>query len=243
MDNTSLKPRENRLLAALPSTEYERLIPHLKFVVLSFGQVLFEATEPITHVYFPHKAVVSLVTTMKDGMTVEVGLVSNEGMVGVPVILGTDTTNTSAVVEIADGAMQMNAETLRTEFNRGETLQKVLLRYMLALHIQVSQGAACNRLHKLEERLARWLLTVSDRLQSNELPLTQEYISHMLGVRRSGVTVAANTLSQAGIISYNRGYITILKREALEASCCECYRTIKDEFARLLNDLPKSDMG
>lgn len=236
VNKTSTIVRENRLLAALSESEYQRLVPHLNFIPLSLGQVLFEPEEPITQVYFPNNSLVSLVVTTENGSTVEVGIVGNEGMVGIPVILGTNTTTTSGIVQMAGSAMQMNADILNTEFERGGTLQKLLLRYVQALHTQVSQTAVCNRLHTLEARLARWLLTVSDRVQSDELPLTQEYISHMLGVRRSGVTVAAGFFSKQGIISYSRGHITILNREALEATSCECYRVIKDELARLLGN-------
>lgn len=228
--------KENRLLAALSKCEYNRLAPHLNFISLSLGQILYEAEEPITQVYFPNNSLVSLIITAENGSTVEVGIVGNEGMVGIPVILGTNTTTTTGVVQMAGSAMQINADILNIEFERGGTLQKLLLRYVQALHTQVSQAAVCNRLHTLEARLARWLLTVSDRIQSDKLPLTQEYISHMLGVRRSGVTVAAGSLSKQGIISYNRGQITIVNRERLEATSCECYRLIKDELARLLGN-------
>jgi CRP-like cAMP-binding protein len=227
-------PIKNRLLAALPASEYERLVPHLKLVSLSLKQVIYEQNEPIIHVYFPHQAVVSLVSVMEDGSTVEVGLVGNEGMVGIPVILGGDTTTTEAFVQVANGGMRMDADVLKNEFNRGGVLQSLLLRYVQGLYTHISQGCACNRVHTLEERLARWLLTVSDRVQSEEFPLTQEFISQMLGVRRSGVTVAASTLSQAGMIRYTRGQITILNREALEATSCECYEVVKNEFNRLL---------
>jgi CRP-like cAMP-binding protein len=228
------KPIENRLLAALPASEYQRLVPHLDFVSLSLEQVLYEPEEPIRHVYFPHQAIVSLVSTMLDGSTVEVGLVGNEGIVGVPVFLGGNTTTNCAFVQVADGAMRMEAHRLLAEFNRGGALQSLLLHYTQALLTQTSQTAACNRLHTVEERLARWLLTVSDRMQSDQFPLTQEFIAQMLGTRRSGVTVAAGTLSQAGMIRYTRGKITILDRENLESTSCECYRVIKDEFVRLL---------
>jgi CRP-like cAMP-binding protein len=230
----------NNLLASLPEADYERLIPHLKLVSLPVRKVLYEAGERIAQVYFPNKAVVSIITTMEDGSTVEVGLVSNEGMVGMPVILGDNTTTTTAFVQIADSAMQMDADILRSEFNRGTALQSVLLRYVQAVYTQIAQGSACNRLHKLESRLARWLLTVSDRLESDEFPLTQEFISQMLGVRRPGVTEAANILSEAGTIAYRRGQIHILNREALEKTSCECYHIIEDEFARLLGLLPNN---
>ncbi|WP_193200445.1 Crp/Fnr family transcriptional regulator [Nostoc sp. MG11] len=237
--NNSLQQPVNRLLAALPDSEYERLVPHLKLVSLPLEQVIYEAGEPITHVYFPHRSVISIVTTMEDGSTVEVGVVSNEGMVGIPIILGGNTTTTTAIVQIADSAMQLDADILRSEFNRGGYLQGLLLRYVQARYTELAQGSACNRLHTLEERLARWLLTVNDRLQLENFPLTQEFIAQMLGVRRSGVTVAASTLSRAGMISYKRGKISIVNREDLEATSCECYRVIQNEFTRLLNSKPR----
>ncbi|MGF1934252.1 MAG: Crp/Fnr family transcriptional regulator [Nostoc sp. ChiQUE02] len=235
--NTLEKPA-NKLLASLPANDYERLVPHLKLVPLPLRKVLYEPGEAIAQVYFPNKAVVSIITTMKDGSTVEAGLVSNEGMVGISVILGDNITTTTALVQIPDSAMQMDADILRNEFNRGTALQSVLLRYVQGMYTQIAQGSACNRLHKLERRLARWLLTVSDRLESEEFPLTQEFISQMLGVRRAGVTEAANILSEAGIITYHRGQINILNREALEKTSCECYQIIEDEYVRLLGKLP-----
>lgn len=225
---------ENRLLAALPTEEYQRLVPHLELVPLKFQQILYEPGEPIAYVYFPHRAIVSLLSTMEDGTTVEVGLVGIDGMVGTAVILGGNTTTTLANVQVPGYAMRMKAEWLKAEFNRGGALQSLLLLYTQALITQVSQIAACNRLHTLEERLARWLLTIQDRLQSDDLPLTQEFISQMLGTRRSGVTVAAGTLQQAAMIRYTRGKITILNRQALEATTCECYTLIKSEYERLL---------
>ncbi|WP_445628944.1 Crp/Fnr family transcriptional regulator [Nostoc sp. DSM 114167] len=241
MSDKIIKPQVNRLLAALPTSDYERLISHLKLVPLPTRQVLYEPGEPVTQVYFPQQAVVSIVTIMQDGSTVEIGIVSNEGMVGIPVILGGKTTTTKAFVQVAGAAMQMDADVLRTEFNRGGAIQKLLLRYVRAIYTELTQSCACNRLHTLEERLARWLLTVSDRLESEEFPLTQEFIAQMLGVRRSGVTVAASTLSRAGMIRYQRGQISIINREDLEATCCECYRVIQKEFARLLGNQLRRD--
>ncbi|MDB9399036.1 Crp/Fnr family transcriptional regulator [Microcystis aeruginosa CS-567/02-A1] len=201
-ENNALESRKNRLLAALPDCEYERLIPHLKPVELTFEKVLIEPEETITDVYFPYKAVVSLITIMESGFSVEVGIVSNEGMVGIPIILGGNQSTTKAIVQVPDSGWQMKADVLKSEFDRGGVLQNILLRYFQTLYTQVSQGAACNRLHTLEQRLARWLLTVSDGMESDDFPLTQEFIAQMLGVRRSGVTVAAKTLSQEGIIHY-----------------------------------------
>ncbi|MBE9106568.1 Crp/Fnr family transcriptional regulator [Nostoc cf. edaphicum LEGE 07299] len=239
-DNNIIKPQVNRLLAALPTSDYERLIPHLKLVSLPTRQVIYEPREPITHVSFPQNAVVSIVTIMEDGSTVEVGIVSNEGMVGIPVILGGNTTTTKAFVQVAGAGMQMDADVFKTEFNRGGAIQKLLLRYVRAIYTELTQSCACNRLHTLEERLARWLLTVSDRFESEDFPLTQEFIAQMLGVRRSGVTVAASTLSRAGMICYQRGQISILNREDLEATSCECYRVIQNEFTRLLGNQPQA---
>ncbi|MBE9003163.1 Crp/Fnr family transcriptional regulator [Nostoc sp. LEGE 12447] len=230
----SHRPTANKLLLTLPDPEYQRLVPHLERVNLELKQVLYEASEPITHVYFPDQAIVSLVCNQEDGSTVEAGIVSNNGMVGLPVILGGKSTTTTAFVQVAGGSSRMKAEHLKAEFNRGGELQSLLLRYTQALFTQVTQIAACNRLHTVEERLARWLLMVSDHVQSDAFPLTQEFIAQMLGCRRSGVTVAAGTLSRAGMIRYKRGNITILDRSDLEDTSCECYSIIKNEYARLL---------
>ncbi|MBN3872756.1 Crp/Fnr family transcriptional regulator [Nostoc sp. JL33] len=243
LDKNLFQLPPNKLLAALPASDYQRLVPHLKLVSLPLRQILYQAGEPITHVYFPDKSMVSIVTTMEDGSTAEVGIVSNEGMVGIPVILGDNTTTTTAFVQIAGAGMQMDADILRAEFNRGGAIQTLLLRYVQAVYSELAQGVACNRLHILEERLARWLLTVSDRLESEDFPLTQEFIAQMLGVRRSGVTVAASTLSRAGMLAYQRGKISILNREDLEATSCECYRVIQKEFARLLGKKPSNRAG
>jgi CRP-like cAMP-binding protein len=225
----------NRLLAALPDAEYQRLIPHLDHVSLSFKQVIHEVGEPIEYVYFPHRAIVSLLSTMQDGSMVEVGLVGNDGITGIPATLGDNIATTIAIVQVPGSGMRMKASLLKTEFGRGGVLQSLLLRYMQALFAFVSQNAACNRLHHLDGRLARWLLLVYDRVKSNELPLTHEFIAQMLGVRRAGVTEAANMLQQGGMIRYTRGKITILNRAELEAASCECYEIIKGEFARLLD--------
>jgi CRP-like cAMP-binding protein len=225
----------NRLLAALPDAEYQRLIPHLEYVPLSFKQALHEVGEPIEYVYFPHRAIVSLLSTMEDGSMVEVYLVGNDGVVGIPAALGDNLATTIATVQVPGSGMRMKASVLKTEFGRGGSLQSLLLRYMQALFAFVSQNAACNRLHQLDGRLARWLLLVYDRVESNQLPLTHEFMAQMLGVRRAGVTEAANTLQQAGLIRYTRGKITILNRQELEAASCECYKIINGEFTRLLN--------
>jgi CRP-like cAMP-binding protein len=224
----------NRLLAALPDAEYQRLVPHLEYVPLPLKQVLYNRGESIEYVYFPHRAIVSLISTPEEGSNVEVGLVGNEGIVGLPAALGDNIATTSAMVQREDSGMRMEASLLKTEFQQGGSLQSLLLRYTQALYSLVSQNAACNRLHHFDERLTRWLLLVCDRVELNELQLTQEFISQMLGVRRAGVTEAANRLQQAGLIRYNRGKITILNRQGLEAASCSCYGIIKGEYGRLL---------
>jgi CRP-like cAMP-binding protein len=224
----------NRLLAALPDAEYQRLVPHLEYVPLPLKQVLYTMGESIEYVYFPHRAIVSLVSTPKEGSNVEVGLVGNEGMVGIPAALGDNIATTTAMVQREDSGMRMEASLLKTEFQQGGSLQNLLLWYTQALYAQTSLTAACNALHQLDEKLARWLLLVCDRVESNELQLTQEFISQMLGVRRAGVTEAANRLQTAGLIRYIRGRITILNRQGLEAASCSCYGIIKGEYDRLL---------
>ncbi|MEH1829945.1 MAG: Crp/Fnr family transcriptional regulator [Nostoc sp.] len=240
LDKNIFQQPSNKLLAALPASNYQRLVPHLKLVSLEVPQTLYQAGEPIAQVYFPHNSMVSIVATMEDGSTAEVGIVSSEGMIGIPVILGNNITTTTSFVQISGAAMQMNADVLKAEFNRGGAIQSLLLSYIQTIYSELAQAAACNRLHTLEERLARWLLTVSDRVESEDFFLTQEFIAQMLGVRRSGVTVAASTLSRAGMISYHRGHISILNREDLEATSCECYRVIQNEFARLLGKKPNN---
>jgi CRP-like cAMP-binding protein len=224
----------NRLLAALPDAEYQHLVPHLERVPLSLKQVLYKAGESIEYVYFPLRAVVSLISTSEEGSMVEVGLVGNEGIVGIPAVLGDNIAIATAMVQVAGFGMRMKASLLKTEFQRGGSLQSLLLRYTQALYALVSQAAACNGIHRLDQRLARWLLLMCERVDSNELLLTQELISKLLGVRRAGVTEAANSLQRAGIIRYSRGKITILNRQKLEAASCSCYKIIKGEYARLL---------
>ncbi|MBV9386336.1 MAG: Crp/Fnr family transcriptional regulator [Chroococcidiopsidaceae cyanobacterium CP_BM_ER_R8_30] len=235
MSNAPQRPIRNRLITALSAAEYQRLVPHMEFVSLSNQQVLYEPKQPIEYVYFPDRAVVSLLSMMSEGSTVEVSVVSNEGVVGLPVILGHQTTTTQAIVQVADGAIRMEASVLLAEFNRGGTLQRLLMRYTHALLTQLSQTVACNRIHTVKERLARWLLTISDCIQSDQFPLTQEFIAQILGARRSSVTVAAETLQQTGSLRYSHGRITILNRSDLEATACECYEVIKAEFEGLLN--------
>ena len=227
-------PIINHILAALSEDEYQNLAPYLEEISCSSGQILQEPNEPIKEVYFPNRAMISLVSIMSDGSTTEIGLVGNEGIVGLPAILGGHSTTSRSIVQIPGSAMKLPARILQREFLRGKKLQQLLLLYTQALLTHVSQNAACNRQHTIEERLARWLLSVQDCVLSDELPLTQEFIANMLGTRRSGVTVAAGTLQRAGMIRYNRGQITITNQEALEETACECYRLVQNEFLRLL---------
>jgi CRP-like cAMP-binding protein len=227
-------PIQNRLLSALPPDIYDRLRPNLSAETLALGEIVYEAGGRPEFIYFPTGAVISLLYTMADGATAEVGLTGNDGMVGVALVLGGDTTPNRAVVQIAGSALKMRARALQEEFARGGPLQQLLLRYIQALMTQISQTAVCNRLHPVEKRLCRWLLLSHDLVASDELAMTQEFISNMLGGRRESVTVAAARLQDAGLIQYSRGRITILDRAGLEASVCECYRIVRDEFERLL---------
>jgi CRP-like cAMP-binding protein len=224
---------QNYLLSALPSDEYERLFPAQHGVTLSLGEVIYESGEPLEYVYFPTSSVISLLYTMGNGSTAEMGLVGNDGIVGVALFLGGDTTPNRAVVQIAGHALRMKSKVLQAEFARGGPLQQLLLRYTQALITQISQTAVCNRLHSVEKRLCRWLLLCHDRIKSDELSMTQEFISNMMGGRRESVTVAAGRLQNDGLIHYSRGHIRILDRKGLEASACECYLIVKAEGDRL----------
>jgi CRP-like cAMP-binding protein len=196
--------------------------------------VVYEPGQRMNYAYFPTSAVVSLIYTMEDADTAEMGLVGNEGVIGITLFLGGDTTPNQAVVQVAGGALRMGAEAMRAEFERGGPFQAALLSYTQALLTQVSQSAACNRLHPIEQRFARWLLMIRDRLPSDEVHMTHESLGHVLAVRREGVTLAARHLLEAGLIRYHHGHITIVDRRGLEAAACECYRVVKDEFDRLL---------
>jgi CRP-like cAMP-binding protein len=221
-------PVRNELLAALPPTAYLRLLPHLESVSLPLGAGLYNSGESIEHVYFPEDALVSLVTHMRDGATVEVGLIGNDGMVGIPVLLGDDIAFEAAVVQIAGSALRMPSATFKEVIKGGHSpLLTRLLLYTRVLMKQVAQTAACNSRHTAEKRLARWLLMCHDRSESDELALTQEFLSDMLGVRRAGVSSASIVLQQEGFIRYSHGRITILKREGLEAYACECYAAVR----------------
>jgi CRP-like cAMP-binding protein len=228
------QPRENHLLDALPPEDLERLMPHLKLIELPLGHVLYESGGRQRRVYFPTTAIVSLLYMMVDGASAEIAVVGNEGLVGVSIFMGGDTTPSRAVVQSAGCAYQLSGRVLKEEFTRGGILQYRLLRYTQALLTQMAQTAVCNRHHSLDQQLCRWLLLSLDRLTGNELITTQELISNMLGVRREGVTEAAGNLQNAGLIEYRRGHITVLDRPGLEKRTCECYGVVKKEFDRLL---------
>jgi len=230
-------PRTNRLLAVLPEEEFCRLLPRLELVALPLGKCLSEAGGQMRYVYFPTTAIVSLLHVMDNGASGEIAVVGNDGIVGIAVFMGGETTPNRAIVQSAGYAYKLNGTTLKAEFDRSGTVQQLLLRYTMALLVQMAQTAACNRHHSVDQQLCRWLLLSIDRLPSNELVMTQELIANMLGVRREGVTVAAGKLQKVGLINYCRGRITILDRPGLEARVCECYQVVKKEFARLLPDL------
>nr|QEO74280.1 Transcription regulator, crp [uncultured bacterium] len=225
----------NRILAALPREEYERMAPNLKTVSLLLGSILYIPDETIQHVYFPKTCVISILAALEDGATVEAGVTGSEGMVGVPIVLGADSTPNQALTQVAGDAWQMPAENLREEFRRGGKLHDLLLRYTHTLFTQVAQTAACNRVHRIDERLARWLLITHDRVRSDCFILTQEFLARMLGVHRPGVTEAAVALREKNLINYSRGKITVLDRPGLEDASCECYRIVKEEYDRYLN--------
>ena len=220
-------PQNNCILSALPETEYQPLVSLLEPVNLSVDKVLLKRRQKIEYLYFPTQGVVSLLSVMDDGSTTEIGLIGREGMVGTLQFLGDGISNSQTIVQVKGTAMRIKDTVLRVEFERSKTLQKLLLGYALKLFNQVSQGAACNNHHTVKQRTARWLLMLDDR-SDDTLFMTQELLSKMLGVRRSGVTQAANEIKQQGIIDYQRGKIVILNRQALEATACQCYQLIKD---------------
>ena len=228
------EPAENRLLAALPSNEYERLLPRLEQVSLSLGEVVYEFGGHLDYVFFPTNSIVSLLYTMENGNSAEMGLTGSDGVVGIALFMGGGTMPNRAVVQSAGSALRMKAKVLQNEFAQGGKFQYLLLRYTQALITQISQTAVCNRLHTVEQQLCRWLLLSHDRVQADELIMTQELIADMLGVRREGVTVAAGRLQDSGAIKYIRGHIKILDRQKLEETVCECYQVVKTEFDRLL---------
>lgn len=224
---------QNRLLTGLTSEELERLHPHLEEVSLSYGQVIILPDEPIEFVYFPLNSLLSLVTVMEDGSTVEASSIGREGMAGLPILLDAGTTPMRTLTQIPGEAVRIKAKIIKQEFDRGGALQKLLYRYIHTIIVIGSQSAACNRLHHLEARLCRWLLMSSDGVGSTQLPLTQEFLATMLGVRRAGVTEAASQLQSKGLIRYQRGYIQIIDTQSLETAACECYGVVKAEYDHL----------
>ncbi|WLD56805.1 Crp/Fnr family transcriptional regulator [Salinispirillum sp. LH 10-3-1] len=231
-------PRDNHLLAALSADEYERLLPDLTLAPMILGDTLCEPYIKMQNVYFPVDSIVSLLCVMEDGGSAEIAVVGNEGIVGVSLFMGGDTTPNQAVVQSAGMAYKLSGRALKAEFYRSGPMQRLLLRYTQALLTQMAQTAVCNRHHSLDEQLCRWLLLSHDRLSSNELIMTQELIANMLGVRREGVTEAAGKLQRAGLIKYRRGHIAILDRSGLEERTCECYAVVKSEYDRLLDEAP-----
>ena len=233
MSSTS-DPRLNHLLAALPDPEWQRWQPLLEHVDLPLGHVMYESGRALGHVYFPTTAIVSLLYVMEDGASAEIAVVGNEGVVGISLFMGGESTPSRAVVQSAGEGWRLRAPAVKEEFERPGPVMHLLLRYTQALITQMAQTAVCNRHHTLDQQLCRWLLLSLDRLQDSELVMTQELIANMLGVRREGVTEAALQLQKQGLISYARGHITVLDRPGLEARTCECYAVVKKEYDRLL---------
>jgi len=225
---------KNHLLAELPHLEFERIRPHLVAVKLPLGKVLYESGDKMDYVYFPTTAIVSLLYIMENGSTAEIGVVGNDGVLGIALFMGGNTTPNRAIIQSAGDAYKMKAKDLMDEFSRGGKFHNLLLRYTQALITQISQTAVCNRLHTVEQQLCRWLLLSHDRLNSDKLVMTHDLISNMLGVRREGVTIAARKLSARKLIKNVRGTMTVLDRPGLEQACCECYKVVNDEYNRLL---------
>ncbi len=230
-------PSQNHLLAALPTAQFDALAAHLELVPLRLGESLYEPGEKLQHAYFPTTAIVSLHYVTESGASAETAGVGNEGVVGVSLFMGGDTTPSSAVVQTAGHAYRMEGKRLKDEFNRVDLFQSLLLRYTQALMTQMAQTAVCNRHHSLVQQLCRWLLLTLDRLPTNELIMTQELVASMLGVRREGITEAAGKLQRDGLISYRRGHISVLDRAGLERHACECYAVVKKELDRLLPEV------
>jgi CRP-like cAMP-binding protein len=222
------------LLSSLPPDDYARLLPNLELVNMPLGEILYESGIQMRHVHFPTTAIVSLLYVMEDGASAEIAVVGNEGVVGVSLFMGGETTPSRAIVQSAGHAYRLRGQLLKDEFYRAGPLQHLLLRYTQSLLTQMAQTAVCNRHHTLDQQLCRWLLLSFDRLPANELIMTQELIANMLGVRREGVTEAAGNLQKAGLIEYRRGHIQLLDRAGLEARVCECYEVVKRESDRLL---------
>jgi len=235
-------PNQNHLLAALPAVEFERLAPRLELVPLALGEILYEPGGQMQHAYFPTTAIVSLHYVLESGASAEIAGVGNEGVVGISLFMGGDTTPSSAVVQTAGHAYRLERRLLKQEFDRAGPVLQLLLRYTQALITQMTQTAVCNRHHSVEQQLCRWLLTTLDRIPSGELVMTQELVARMLGVRREGITEAAGNLQRAGFIRYRRGHIAVLGRAGLEKTSCECYAAVRTEFNRLLSDIPRNKM-
>src|SRR5688572_5583238 len=227
-------PRENHILDALPASERERLFPHLMLVPMPLGSVLYESGDTLRHIYLPIDSIVSLLYVMEDGASAEIAVVGNEGVIGVALFMGGETTPSRAIVQSAGLAYRLTGERLKGEFNRHGQLLQILLRYTQSLITQMAQTAVCNRHHSVDQQLCRWLLLSLDRLSGDRLKMTQELIANMLGVRREGVTQAAGKLQELGVIRYSRGQITVLDRPRLEQLSCECYAVVKRETDRLL---------
>ncbi len=231
-------PKQNHLLAALPLDVQERLLPHLELVKMTLGEVLYESGDTLRHVYFPTDSIVSLLYVMESGASAEISVVGNEGLIGVALFMGGESTPSRAIVQSAGHAYRLLGQRLKDEFNRHGEMLLLMLRYTQSLITQMAQTAVCNRHHSIDQQLCRWLLLSLDRLSSNKLTMTQELIANMLGVRREGVTDAAGKLQKLGVIEYNRGQITVLDRPKLETLSCECYAVVKKETDRLLPYVP-----
>lgn len=226
----------NHLLAALPADELARIKPNLEAILLPLGKVLYESGDKMTHIYFPTTAIISLLYIMENGATAEIGIAGNNGLIGVALFMGGETTSSRAIVQSAGYAVRMKATDLKTAFALGGVFQNLLLRYTQSLMTQISQTAVCNRLHSVEQQLCRWLLINHDQLQTDKLVMTHDLIANMLGVRREGVSIAAGNLQKLGLIKYVRGTITVVDRPGLEIAVCECYKVVKDEYDRLLGE-------
>ena len=233
---TVITPKQNHLLAALPAEIFERIAPHLELTSMPLGEVLYESGGQLQYVYFPTTAIVSLHYLLESGASAEIAGVGNEGVLGISIFMGGNTTPSLATVQTGGCGYRLKRLLMMEEFNRAGPMMHLMLRYTQALMTQISQTAVCNRHHSIEQQLCRWLLLTLDRLPSQELTITQELIAGMLGVRREGITEAAGNLQRAGLISYRRGHITVLDRSELESHTCECYQVVKKEFHRLLGD-------
>jgi CRP-like cAMP-binding protein len=237
--STAQLPQHNHLLAALSGDVQQRLFSHLELVPMELGQVLYESGDAMRHMYFPTDCIVSLLYVMENGASAEISVVGNEGLVGIALFMGGESTPSRAIVQSAGFAYRLSGQLLKEEFNRHGELLMLMMRYTQALITQMAQTAVCNRHHNIDQQLCRWLLLSLDRLQGDQLNMTQELIANMLGVRREGVTEAAGKLQRQGVIEYSRGHIRVLDRHKLEQLSCECYAVVKKETDRLLPYLPQ----